>query len=335
MNTRTSDSLPSLRRLLVVSILLPAAVVASNMILLYVAPHKLLRSSFYPWMVFSVAVLSWSAGRFVRPAWLCWVVFVWSLVLLDMLTIAVCLAGPVDRSIGYVLVSAQIGLVVLWAILGSGHWQLRLPAAIAAIPVVNLLAANLGGTRPLDWDSVLFVSTGVMTALCGGLRYLGFAILQEDSATTSPTNRGKRPAVQFGVKHMLIWLTVTGPLLLVLRSINLGGETNFSIALIAVSVATLNLISIWAVLGGGPALLRIACLVAVPLGIAWGLNAYSAHLKTVFTSSPRTQVSQTIYAMIHMHGRWTSWFWLAAALLDALLMFLRARGYRLLRTRRA
>jgi hypothetical protein len=143
---------------------------------------------------------------------------------------------------------------------------------------------------------------------------------------------GKRPSYQFGVKHMLIWLTVAGPLLLFVRSLEFGGRGLYPAALVAVSVATVNLIAIWAVLGGGYWIIRVASLLGVPFVIAKGMINYSVYLKSSSSSSkPGGWYGTISWTLADMKDLWTAWLWLDAALLAALLLFLRASGYRLIR----
>ncbi len=329
-----TESLPPIRGLMLISMALPAAITASNLLLLNHAPNNFLHYAYYPWMILSIAVLSHLAGRLLNPFWLSCVVFVWSLMLLDLLTVIACVGGTVDREMGFALVSAEVSLIALWSILGIGNWQLRLPAALVTLPLVNILMHSLEQYYRFNWTIIIAFCAAVMAILCGGLRSFGFAMMLEMSvgverpATAPP----KKTSLQFGVKHMLIWLTAMGPLILIARSLDLQFEANFAVALVGLSAATLNLTAIWSVLGSGPAWLRLASLIAIPLGIAAALNAYSAHLASSRGSywSPSNSNSLT-FATIEMHGRWFSWCLPAAALLAALLLFLRARGYRLMR----
>jgi hypothetical protein len=96
--SRNSEALISNRasrlRLLVCAIVIPAAVAGTNQAVFELATNNPgLRDWLYPWMAFTTAVLSWCVGRYLSPAWLRWMVFAWSLALLDLLTIAVCLSG--------------------------------------------------------------------------------------------------------------------------------------------------------------------------------------------------------------------------------------------------
>jgi len=282
-------------------------------------------------MAFTTAVLSWCVGRYLRPAWLRWLVFAWTLALLDFLTIAACLGGQVRSELGYVLVSAQISLLALWAILGPGTWQLRLPCVAAIAPLVIIFSGSLARTRytSMPWNMMMLLTFAVAALLCGGLRCLGFSLQPWQETSPIANEAGNKRTYQFGMKHMLVWLTVTGPLLLFVRSLEFHGETVFPTLLVAVSVATVNLIAIWAVLGGGYWIVRLASLLSVPYLLAWGLSAYSDYLQT---AGGRVEYRSVAYALTNMKDTWTTWLGLDAALLAALLLFFRAGGSQLVRT---
>src|SRR5262245_28376044 len=116
----------SWRAVTLFAVLLPAFVALSTQWGLVVIHSPRFSSGWlYPWMTLATAMLSWCVGRYLDPPWLRWLVFVWCLVLLDLVTIAACLGGSVPDQLGYVLVSAQITFVTVWAILGPWGWQWR------------------------------------------------------------------------------------------------------------------------------------------------------------------------------------------------------------------
>src|SRR2546423_14954458 len=89
-------SLPSLGRLFVFAVLVPAVVAASNQLLLAaIGTRHELAPWLYPWIAASTAALSWCTGRYLSPAWLRWIIFAWCLALLDLLTFIACLTHRV------------------------------------------------------------------------------------------------------------------------------------------------------------------------------------------------------------------------------------------------
>lgn len=330
--------LPSLPKLAVFAVILPVLVATTTQMLVRnVRAFPSLQSWLYPYLIFTTAILSWCAGRYLQPAWLRWILLAWCLALLDALTMIACLEGSLEDQFGYVLVSAQLSLLVLWAVLGTGYWQWRLPAVAALSPLVIMFSGSFMGSyysrAEQSWNLMLIIATPIIALLCGGLRFFGFSLRDvrlEDGDAAKP---GKRPTYQFGTKHMLIWLTVAGPLLLLVRGLDFGGRAIFPAALLAASIATVNLIAIWAVLGAGYWVIRIVSLVGVPFLIAQGMSSYSAYLKSTATKPWYSLYGTIAFTIGEMEDLWIAWLWLDAALLAALLLFLRASGYRLMRSR--
>lgn len=335
---KPASGLASLIRLLIFAVLLPAIVAGTNQWIFNAIPFSpWLQPWLYPWMAASTAVISWCSGRYLSPAWLGWIIFGWCLVLLDLLTFIACIDGRLEDQYGYVLISAQIALLVLWAILGPGAWQLRLPAVAAVAPLVMIFSGSFVGWQgwyTRTWNMMMLLTAFIIALLCGGLRYLGFSLQILSPQGASEAEIAKRPSYQFGTKHMLIWLTVTGPLLLFVRSIDFAGSGFFPAALLAMSVATVNLIAIWAILGGGHWVVRVISLLGIPFLIAQGMAYYSTYLKAgAGTMRWNRLYGTTAWTIGEMEDLWLVWLWLDAALLAALLLFLRAGGYRLLRSK--
>jgi hypothetical protein len=209
-------------------------------------------------------------------------------------------------------------------------------AAIA--PLVVSFCGTFIGTysryASRSWNFMMLVTAVVVVVLCGGLRYFGFTLRPKLPDSTAGDSSTYRPSYQFGVKHMLIWLTVTGPLLLFVRGLDLAERGFFTAAVLAVALSTVNLLAIWAVLGEGHWLIRLASLVAAPPLIALGMSYYSAYLKAnppARNAGGGFNYGSVNWAIVEMQDLWIAWLWLDAALLAALLIYLRAIGYRLAR----
>lgn len=326
-------ALPSPRRLLLVAVLLPAIVAGTNQLLVETLSNDTLRTWFFPSLVLSTGAISWCAGRYLHPFWFQAIFFAWCLVLLDFLIMVARLTHRIEDEFGYVLVSAQVSLLVLWAVLGPQRWQWRLPAVAALVPLVVFLADGFalayGSRQDTSWNVMMFITASIAAILCGGLRYFGFTL--QDTSRSHAGGPGKRPSYQFGMKHMLIWFTVSGPLLLLVRSFDFEGTAVFPAALLSVTVATVNLIAIWAVLGSGHWSIRALSLIGIPGLLAIGMSYYSAHIKSTFTAWSPGNYGSITWVIGQMQDHWFAWLWLDAALLAALLLFFRASGYRLSR----
>ncbi len=338
-----ASTLPSRRCLLLFAVLLPAVVALSSQAILILASPIHLQFWFYPWLVLCTAVLSWCAGRYLWPIWLSWLIFAWCCALLDILTIAACLGSTVDIQYAFVLVSAQISLVVLWAILETSSWQWRLPGVLAVAAAVWGFARIFIRT-PYGWYScgwfVLWVLTAIVVViLCASLRLLGFSLCKAENSSTNSGRPNSLRSYQFGVKHMLFWATAMVPMLLIGRGIDivvlksLGEPGTFQAVLLAIVVATINLTAIWAALSSGALILRLTVLLCVAFSLSIGVSQYARYMHSVLMNNPR-RYDNVMHYLFSTDVSWTSWLCLDAALLAALLLFLRANGYRLERTNR-
>lgn len=326
--------LPSRRRLLLFAVLLPAAVAITNQLLFSgIANFHWPRMLLYPWMAFTTAVLSWCVGRYLQPMWLRLLVFAWCLVLLDLLTIAACLGGPVEHGVAYILIAAQAGMLVVWSVLANVNWQYRLPTALLAIAMLIAFAGIWGR---MEWSVLVTVTTLLVAVVCGILSWRGFKLRRIHIEGDPDEGHLDVGALQFSIRHMLIWSAAIAPLLIVARGVefmtfsSIVGNGALPGMLISLSLAITALTAIWSVLGSGPWLMRLIAVIVVPGLLARGLEVYTRYARPMSWGPwPRDAI---IYVLSEMRGHWTMWLGLLAALLAALLLFLRANDYRLVRT---
>jgi hypothetical protein len=341
------QSLPSLGRLFVFAVAVPAAVAISNQVLFEFARSLVgLRIWLYPWMALSTAVLSWCSGRYLSPAWLRWAVFAWCLVLLDCLTMAACLRGPLAFHFAYVLIQSQISLLSLWAILSTMGWQWRLPGVVATVPIVVLFAQRFRPYWGDDWGMQLILTALVIAILCGTLRIAGFALWHVESYSELHKTSDTGQTHQFSLKHLLAWMAAMVPLLIIFRGFDsfvlqrLGGPDLLGLALIAIIVACANLISVWGTLGNGLLIARVMAVLLVPYLLGVCLVVYLEFVELAYRSQfyrggmwvrGNPWFDSLLRDIYNVRGSLVSWMWSNAALLAALLLFLRAGGYRLVR----
>jgi hypothetical protein len=332
-----SRNLPRLSRLLICAVLLPAVVAAANQLMIATLPGEELRRWLYPAMAGSTALLSWCAGRYLYPAWLSWLVFAWSLTLLDLISIAVCVVGPIDDHFGYLMVTAQTCLVVLWAFLGTDKWQWRMTVVLIATPLIIAFTRVLNGSiydrwGDPHWTILMLICTAVVALLCASLRMAGFSLRlpkETDAQSHEPDQ-----LFQFSLRHMLVWSAALVPLLLVARGLDFltFGRVNsqgvFPLILVAASLAIINLTAIWAVLGSGLWALRVAALFVIPAVFAYALHQLTVYLQSI---NQGWRPFTLLWVLYDVKDSWTSWLMMNSLLLAAILLFLRAKGYRLSR----
>lgn len=313
--------------ILTLVVLLPAVVAGSNQLVFIAAPPPYYW--WYAWLAFTTAVLSWCIGRYLQPIWLRLLVFAWGLALLDLLTIAACISGSADTA--YALIAAQASLLVVWSVLSSLGWQYRLPAALVAIAMLIAFAGIFDRT---EWSILIAVTTALVALVCLILRWKGFKLQRIHATSLSGRSQSEATTLQFGVRHLLIWSAAIAPLLIVTRGIeyvtyrSLGVQSALPALLIALSLAIVAFTAIWAVLGAARWFVRIGALIAVPGLLAFGLEQYWGYVKPPGWSWPRDPI---LYVFAEMEGDWSAWLGLLTALLAALLLFLRASDYRVMR----
>jgi hypothetical protein len=325
---------PSPARFVALSVLLPGVVAVTNQLLFELSPKSAVARAFlYPSMVAGTAVLSWCVGRYLQPQWFRWLVFAWSLILLDLLTFAASSSGPLRYYFGYMVLLAQISLLILWATLSTVAWQWRLPGVLVAIPAVIQFSRRFAsGWSANGWEFMILMATAVVIVVCCGLRLFRFRLLKSTEMPTNVNQRGSAQLHQFGLKHILIWATAMAPFLLIGRGVDLllfmhvDAQVVFPAVLAAVGITALNMLAIWAVLGRGFGIFRIVIFLSLSHLVAVGISQYFGSLAAKFSTRRPSYLLRTLTL-----DDWMTWLWLEAALLAALLLFIRANGYLLIR----
>lgn len=329
-------------RSLLVAIAAPLVVIVSELLMAPRSPALRVSDSVYAFLlVFRVGVLSWCVGRFISVVWLRWTVFVWSVVLIDLLVFTQYAHGS-SYGEGVALVTAQATLLIAWAVLGAVRWAWRvftlLLAACAIIPVAVWGVRNWGDQA---WVSVLLLTIGLELLVAAlawirGLRIAVPAVLdaQEHKATWTG----------FGVVHMLAWSTALAPLLWVLQQTgwNLPGLVTawecfvgqpWIAVCLAVLIATGSLAVVYLMLAQRAKWWALAVALMAVTSASSTLIVWSALRRMLvrgWGGYPYTMDD----LVIEMHTHWLVWFSIAYGVLAALLLFFQASGYRLVRLRR-
>ena len=293
--------------------------------------------------VIQIGVLGVLCGRWLDdPRWR-WGVYLWGWLLIDMQLVSalVFVSGTSDwTGAGYFLVvslfAAQVGLTIIWAILGTTRWVLRLPlcgvlATVLALPIAGSYGFA-GTTFP--------VQVAALLVLCLVLRWKRFRLHSIATGEERAAN-ASQSALQFGVRHVLIWTTSLAVVLGVLRALDLlswkalapflhGGVAVLTAGIL---VAAVFVVALWAALGAGPAWLRWPTLTVtiVMVGSLLALFAFFDRNGTIalLARSPAT------WDAFWRHDGWLlTWVALAGSLLFASLLILRVGGVRLVRAAR-
>ncbi len=322
-------------RLLLVSVLLPATVVAADSLALSHAQSQSWSTEatlvVFGLFLAQVALLAHLAGRCL-PNWP-WRLLVlgWSAVVVDLLLYSV---SSYAQPHGLLLVcgfyASQIALSVSWAVLGSATWRWRLPLAALLLAAATYLIFRVPTQQSEGWLSVVFVQTLGTLGLCSLLRAFGYRI--EPVAATTATAAGG--PLQFSIGHMLIWTTAAAMIVMAAKQVVLSSAVGhdwegwLQIAIEGVILAVVALAAMWLALGGGR--VWLTALVALVLAGAAGTALW--HLEARYFASRMKGVIWYEWKWIPYAGWWwVAWTLLAGSFLAGMLLAFRATGHRLVR----
>ena len=268
----------------------------------------------YAIFVLLIAALSWSVGHGPRSVWLRWLVLGWGVLLIDIVVYATsqlaaeAAYGLRMGGLSFSLLSAQAGLLAVWAVLGTGAWQYRVPLTLVGLALI-LLLCGIMSPAPWSWQydgwtSLLSLQVVGTTGLCLVFWLFGYSIDRvngQSSATRrlrlgerlrihflrlvarprpgSPKGRGPdghTPVAagtlrQFTLGQMLWWMTAFAGVLGVLHSASLFHRGFAHLVLIA-ALTSLSLVAVWGSLGQGRIALRVFVLIFISTAIGIGVG---------------------------------------------------------------
>lgn len=301
-----------------------------------------------------VGLLGWLCGRLLDDPWWRWGLYIWGWVLVDLqlLSATVFADGGNWRSHGRLLpgsmFAAQVGLTIIWAILGTTRWTLRWPTCLVLGTVLAVPALE---GRHFSSEILFPAQMIALAGLCLLLRWQRFQLQRIDVQSPTAPTPGSPAAkqlqlAQFSIRHVLIWTTSLAVVLGVLRALDLlsirallpyfEGSAISSLTA-GILIAGVFVVAVWAALGAGPAWLRWPMLIAslVLCGLSFCLLHFLSNgglwsdIPTLIFH-PGTPTRSSWY---WERDRWlAAWVILAGGLLFASLIILRVLGYRLART---
>src|SRR5436190_119100 len=143
-------------------------------------------------------------ARFVQPWGLQWAAYSGMLAALDLTLFPLLADGDWWRNSRSLLLpalwSAQLDLVVLWAVFGHARWAVRVPIAFAVLSLGLCVPPVTVPQGPRFLALIISTQTLALLAICIGLRRLRYGIRTGPSSLPSSTERGR---VQFGLKDLL------------------------------------------------------------------------------------------------------------------------------------
>ena len=338
-------------RLVLCGVVLPAAVALATylaMLPLSAGLSSVLQSTLvFAFFILEVGLVGAIVGRSLPQPFFRWMIYGWVMLLIDLL---VCSHAMIS-SHGFIqqilpaaaLISAHIGLAIVWGILGTNRWYWRAPLAVGlGAGMLWFWISCVTGWSGRLMTGILVVQAITLTLIIIGLRVRGYRliVLQREEASSAQENR----RFQFGVRDVFIWTTVLAILLGLLRAADMlrwksvtEHPSLFLMSTVAFLSAMVIVFAVWASLGQGHWLLRYLLLVAAMLGLGAALGAASIYGRLLLEqwlntqSSPYPSFDYEFYRWYEIGWWWIAWMFLSGGLLAASLLVFRAVGYRLVR----
>lgn len=314
--------------------------------------------------VVQVGLLGVLAARLIELPLLRWAIYAWCWLLIDVQALGAAQIGSTlysDPSFLLVkaLFAAQAGLILMWGILGTAPWVLRLPATIALVP---LLAAPMFTSEHHgpNLAQLFLAQLLALTLICALLRWRRFQLVApqwsasdeaaapavELASPASPltTRRRDLKLAQFGIRHVLVWTTSLAFALGLLRLLGLLSIPGISqlltsellsFATAGTLIAIVLIVALWAGLGEGAVSLRWAGLATSCLAAGAALAYFDYRRELSWQGAFAGRIATISWLDIVMgHWHWLAWTCLAGSLLFATLLMFRTLGYRLVRLKK-
>jgi hypothetical protein len=338
------------RWLLLSAVILPMAIAAAN--------YAYLRESFvassinsatalqFAWYVIQVGIVGHVVGSGRAHPLLRWVVFAWILLLVNILTFAAAMGGRGGSCylLPAALLSGQMGILIVWLVLGDTPALIRVPTmSLGVVAIFALWQAAGSDFWKQMLNELLVLQAITMAILCGILRFQKFRVVRPLRETAGPDEESRKRALQFNLKHVLIWTTGLAMVLGAARALNL---LNWQAAqsfmhgilfwktVLAVVSASCIVVALWVALGQGHWLVRYSVGLLYLLAVGSGVSKWSQHNLTALQTGARRIWLQNDWELNRWYGLgwwWLGWLFLCSGLLASTLLILRALDYRLMR----
>jgi hypothetical protein len=300
--------------------------------------------------VFQIGLMGFVCAHWIDWPILRWLLYGWCWLLIDIQTlIATVFANQgwwwQDSFHAASLFAAQLGLVTIWAVLGTTRWAIRWPVALVLASALLLPSIHFqyyGVSMMLLFASQLLVLFGI----CGVMRWQRFRLTISESAAGSTSREppaGELQGTQFGVRDVLIWMTALGLICGLSRAVGLPleqwdlGDLSHWLVLVSsgTGVGMALVIALWGALGTGRSRHRwLVVLLLIPtIGIGVGVCDWLPWVLRARRgwASQRPWWEWVWESFFYSERRLIIWICLAGATLFATLLFLRSLGYRLAR----
>lgn len=310
-----------------------------------------------------VGLLGYAAGKWIHVPALRWATLIWSIALFDLQVVATHDLSLFNNEwpqrhvisvLSYSFIVSQCSFLAIWAVLGPGKWQRRLPwislLAIATAGFAGMLHQFQFqfGQNPfffgnVFWLQMLAVHVCGACSLLSALRICNIRIEQTRDVEETADVRAHKATLQFNILDLLIWTTIAAAALTVVPLAELFGSTRIRSAawvhlvMLSGTAFMLSAVSLWTGLGKGKWYVRwpILCIIGIATGL--GVRGYFHYQNSkpklgylFFTS----WVDWHTHLMDELGWWWVAWSLLGGFFLAGLLLTLRGAGYRLVKASR-
>jgi hypothetical protein len=354
MNTATIQPRLNLLHLLSVGVALPACLATANHLLL-TSPllsdlNALVLCLLMGFYVLQIGFIGWAVGKVTQPWPLRWVIYGWIIVLVDLQLAIMNSSGGGSyegRScLSTAVFAGQLGMIIVWGVLGSGHIFWRVPAILVVLyqfwaffHLLSRLKQGPPGSAYLDWGGLLTIQAVLLAVLCGMLRLRGYSLLKVEAEAEAALGDETMVPLQFGIRDVMIWTTSLAVLLAIAKAADFltmsflktlyapGILLPFTVGIITAAVL---IVALWSALGRGNPVIRYLVLVVLSLGLGGAIGWYCDAVARANATAMGWSYS---YWQWYSTGYWwIGWTFLTGALLAASLIIYRTLGYRLVRS---
>lgn len=309
-------------------------------------------------LVVQIGVMGVLCGRWIELRSMRWILYLWCWLLIDFQAIVAWVYTDQTSWWGSSfqpasLFTAQLGLLLIWSVLGAARWTVRLPIAVV---VGCALLLFLGRVR-YEYQSaagLIVMQLAMLGTICWILQRKGFrvVVLGRDSEAFRRLGAGDLRVGQFGVRDVLIWMTALGLACGLVRWFGvpwnewLQSNARSWVPLITggVALSVTLVLALWAALGPDESrgrryrVLLFIPLLAIGAGLVEWLFWYLHYQPWTAPWYGRETWQNCFYwsfwSPFKNSSQFTmTWLCLAGGMLFAALLFPRELGYRLVRRR--
>ncbi|HEY2416203.1 MAG TPA: hypothetical protein VGI40_28440 [Pirellulaceae bacterium] len=359
----SSVALPSSQshwRLLAAGVLLPAVFVAIDRVLLDCVAG-LWRTDWsvtltMAMFIVQIGLMGVICGHWIDLQLMRWVLYAWCWILIDFQAIVAWVFTDATSWWGSSfqpasLFAAQLGLLTIWAVLGSARWTTRLPVAMVVGGTLFLFLSRVRYEYE-NAIALILIQVAMLVGICVLLRRKGFrvAVVQPGDRSLPSLTAFDLRVSQFGLRDVLIWMTALALVCGLIRWIGIPWDQWFGIhyrswiPLFACGTAlsVTLVIAMRAALGleTSPGRRYLPLLLIPVLAITAAFVGWLASLLTwqpwtspwYGTASWWTRFVWVFWSPFSESSQFiTAWLCLSGGMLFAALLFPRALGYRLVK----